>query len=239
MKNKENNEQEIIWKEIWSNEYENIFNIVDSPKEHDIDLKLIIDEFKGEEKKIIEIGCGTGMTSLIIDDSFKKTLLDVNPEAIKIAKEIFSIKNIKANFIIGNMFEMEIKDKKFDIVFNSGVIEHFSKKDRIKALAEYKRILKDDGIIILAFPNHYSIPYRFAYLLAIFLNKWPFPKEYKIYDLSVELAENDLLIEKRIVTSKKSSFEFLKYHFIKKIFLYLNNVFKFEGYLIVLIIKKN
>jgi len=73
-------------------------------------------------------------------------------------------------------FNMPFKNETYDIVFNSGVIEHFDKKERSRALKEYSRILRNDGVIIIAFPNHFSVPYSLAYLVRnnlLFRYRWP------------------------------------------------------------------
>jgi len=101
---------------------------------------------------------------------------------------------------------MSCSDESYDVVFNSGVIEHFNKKERIDILREYRRVLKRNGMMIIAIPNHYSLPYRSAYLfkkkfLRGFL--WPWPEEYKIYDLEEELGLVDMQLVKR-TTSKRN-----------------------------------
>jgi ubiquinone/menaquinone biosynthesis C-methylase UbiE len=172
-------------------------------KEYHIDVKKIIEKYNTEQNaKVIEIGCGTGITSLLLNKNFEKTLLDINPEALKLAKLVFEQSGQKADFVLSDMFHMDMKDESFDIVFNSGVIEHFDLNKRVEAIKEYKRILKKNGLMIIAFPNHYNIFYRLAYLLFNFLGRWSYPKEYKLYDLREEIEKNNLTLITRIVTSK-------------------------------------
>jgi Methylase involved in ubiquinone/menaquinone biosynthesis len=225
-----------IWDDIWKNEYKKAEYLIKHPPEFNYDLKRIIEKYGQKNNKIIEVGCGTGLGSLILDDTFDKNLLDLNQKALEIAKCAFKVENKKANFINGDMFEMDIQDKTYDIVFNSGVIEHFDSNQRYIALSEYKRILKDDGSIILAFPNHYSVLYRFRYIFENIIRKWKYPKEFKIYDLKDEIENNDLILVNRITTSKNMVFKY--YHFLKHILLFFDRFIDFEGYLTVLIIKK-
>jgi len=227
---------EKIWDDIWENEYKKVKYLIKDPPEFNYDLKRIIENYGQKNNKIIEVGCGTGLSSLILDDRFDKSLLDLNQKAIEIARYAFKMQNKEANFITENMFEMDISDKTYDIVFNSGVIEHFNSGQRYTALSEYKRILKDNGLIILAFPNHYSILYRFRYIFENIIGKWKYPKEFKIYDLNDEIEKNDLILIDRITTSKSMVFKY--YHFIKHFLLFIDKFLDFEGYLTVLIIKK-
>ena len=200
---------------------------------------LINNNFHKKNNNIIEVGCELGVTSMLLNDDFQKTLLDLNPLAIELTKKVHKQLNKDASFIIADMFKMPFDDKQFNIVFNAGVIEHFNQDERTNALKEYSRILKDDGIIYIAFPNHYSVPYRLAYKIRKLLNKWPYPDEYKIYDLKYEIENSNLYLEDRIILSKKSVMNWLSFiPLLKKIFEFLDIFYKFEGYLTVLKIRK-
>ena len=229
--------QEKIWEEFWEEHNKKFLSSDITPKEYHLDLKNIVNNYK-DKRKIIEIGCGTGITSLLLNDNFDKTLLDCDINAIDLTKTLFKKADKQAQFINADMFETNINSKTYDIVFNSGVIEHFNYTERVKALKEYKRILIDNGFIILAFPNHYCLPYRIGYLMANLLNKWPYPKEYKLYDMAKELKECNLMLEKRLIIADNMLAESLNFNkILKNIFCFFNKLFKFEGYLTVLIIK--
>jgi ubiquinone/menaquinone biosynthesis C-methylase UbiE len=231
--------------EIWINlikdtTVDDVIKEYNHPAIFQTELVDLIDQEYTYDKKIIEVGCELGVTSLLLNDSFNKTLLDLNPLAIDLTKEAHNNLNKKANFIVGDMFYMPIEDKKFDIVFNAGVIEHFDLNKRIKALKEYSRIMKDGGVMFIAFPNHYSLPYRLAYNIRKLLHKWHYPDEYKMYDLRMEIQSANLVLEERITLSKASLMRWLDFiPPIKKFFQFIDIFYKFEGYLTVLKIEKN
>jgi 2-polyprenyl-3-methyl-5-hydroxy-6-metoxy-1,4-benzoquinol methylase len=134
---------------------------------------------------------------------------------------------------------MPIRDNQFDIVFNADVIEHFNKEDRTKALKEYSRILKDNGVMFIAFPNHYSVPYRIAYIIRKILKRWIYPDEYKMYDLIDKIKSANLILKCRVILSKKSVMTWLDFMPpLKWFFQFIDIFYKFEGYLTVLEIKK-
>jgi hypothetical protein len=56
--------------------------------------------------------------------------------------------------------------------------------------------------MILAIPNHYSMPYRLAYLIFKLFGKRQFPDEEKIYDFNEEIKDikNLKMIERKIVS---------------------------------------
>lgn len=116
--------------------------------------KIIKDTSKMLNKdkiRILEAGCGYGSNSrlLIRDKKFDVWCLDLSKEAIKKVK-----KEIK-NAYVGDIQKMPFKDEFFDVVFSSGVIEHF--KDESKAVNELYRITKKNGIIITFVPGKYSL----------------------------------------------------------------------------------
>jgi len=230
--------------EIWTNHMKNttIDNVIDMYNNPTIFQKELVDlinqEYK-ESAEIIEIGCETGVTSMLLSDKYKKTLLDLNPLAIELTQNTHKKLKKNAQFIIADMFNIPIEDNQFDIVFNAGVIEHFTQDERTSALKEYARVLKDDGVMFIAFPNHYSLPYRLAYIIRKILKKWPYPDEYKIYNLKVEIENTNLILEERVVLSKKSLMRWLNFlPPLKWFFQFFDKFYHFEGYLTVLKIRK-
>jgi ubiquinone/menaquinone biosynthesis C-methylase UbiE len=126
--------------------------------------------------RVIEVGCELGGTSFLLGDSFDRTLLDLNPYAINLAEKAFAVQHGRATFIVADMFSTPMEDGQYDVVFNSGVIERFSLKDRSAALREYSRIRNDDGLLLIAFPNHYSIPYAVGYAVLNFFGNGRIPR---------------------------------------------------------------
>jgi len=232
--------QEEIWiNHIKNTSVEDVVNEYNSPAIFQKELVELIDKEYSNNKKIIEVGCELGVTSLLLDDRFQKTLLDLNPLAIELTKKAHEELDKKSEYIVADMFNMPIENKEFDIVFNAGVIEHFGDEERTKALTEYSRIMKDGGVMFIAFPNHYSLPYRLAYKIRKLLKKWPYPDEYKIYDLKEEIKNANLILEERIVLSKGSLMRWLNFAPpLKWIFQIIDKFYDFEGYLTVLKIRK-
>lgn len=230
-------QQKKIWKSFWDKCEDNLKDALEV-KEYHLDLKKIIEQFQNKND-IIEIGCGTGITSLILDDRFKKNLLDYDENIINFAKQLFEKENKKAIFINEDIFSNTLVEKSYDIVFNSGLMEHYDKETRIRILKEFKRILKNDGCIIIAIPNHYCIPYRMGYIILRLLNMWPYPKEYKIKNFDTELKMLNLITEKNIICAKNILKDSIRNKVLKSLYEIFTTIFGFEGYLRVFIIKKD
>lgn len=103
------------------------------------------------EKTVLDIACGTGYGAKILAQrgAEKVFALDIDKEAIQKANENFGEKNIE--YIVGDCLDTHFADKKFDLVVSFETIEHL--KNQEKFLDELKRILKEDGIVILSTPN--------------------------------------------------------------------------------------
>lgn len=226
----------------WSTHYKNIGavnldRLIDKPDEWQIILSDKLRQHVGPGH-ILEAGCGFGITSLLVGLGSQRTLLDLEPDAIETAIKLFNKTGQHAHFEVGNLFNMTFPDNKFDVVFNAGVLEHFDTNGRQRALIEMTRVTKPGGIVCVAIPNHFSVPYRFAYEYRKAHGKWPYPDEEKIFDLSEELVSiSNLTALKRETICEKTCFHFLSKP--QRVWFKLCHFFtRYEGYLTVLTFKK-
>lgn len=102
--------------------------------------------------KILELGCSGGILIKELNEGGFTNVygLDISKEAIDKCKEK-GIKNVKAADAIKTGF----KDKEFDIIIASDVLEHI--KDENKAVNEWKRLLKPNGTLIVFVPAFMSL----------------------------------------------------------------------------------
>jgi ubiquinone/menaquinone biosynthesis C-methylase UbiE len=233
-------DQSTIWEGLACREdLTSLTRAVLHPCEFQVGLKHLIDSLYREHSKVIEVGCFTGITSLLIDDRFDKTLLDLNEPALELSEELFRHFRKKGTFIAGDMFRLPFTDDSFDVVFNSGVLEHFDYNERVAALKECGRILKPAGTMIVAFPNHYSVPYSIGYRYLNFVKQWPYPQEFKLYDVRKEIEEAGLtLIERRVLDNKTPQDYARRVRLFGLPLKYLFRIIGFEGYLTTIIARK-
>ena len=99
--------------------------------------------------KVLEVGCGNGRNIESIISITKNIVgIDIDPEAIKITKERFkNIPDIKIEE--NNVFNLSFANKIFDVVFTFITLVNWG-ENKIKALKEMKRVLKDDGKMIIS-----------------------------------------------------------------------------------------
>lgn len=233
--------QSDIWDDHMNRiELADVLSAFRSPAQFQRELAALIDSLAGGGgRKVIEVGCETAVTTLLLADDNEKTVIDINQRAISLVDAAAVQLNKKITAVVCDMFAMPFGDAGFDIVFNAGVIEHFSAEERTRALSEYSRILKEDGRMIIAFPNHFCSPYRFAYLTMTLLGVWRFPSEYKIFDLGAEAQRCGLRVSQRLTLSRGTIFNWLNFlPPAKALFWILDKFFHYEGYLTVVILSK-
>jgi 2-polyprenyl-3-methyl-5-hydroxy-6-metoxy-1,4-benzoquinol methylase len=238
-------EHKKIWESLSSNIHaSDIISAFHNPSSFQLELASIIDEIcvVHNYTKVIEVGCEKGITNMLLNKNLEKHFLDYDNNMIIKVKQACEHLKIKGTFLSENMFSINCPNGFYDVLFNSGVIEHFNKKERIEILREYSRVLNNSGMMILAVPNHHSFPYRCAYLLKKRLLggfQWPWPKEFKIFDLEEELKSVGLQLVKRFTLGKETIFHFWGFFRpIRKLLLWSDMLFHFEGYLTTLLIRK-
>lgn len=188
---------------------------------------------------VLEAGCGYGLISLLIGNRFDRTLLDYESQALVGARSVFTRAKQHANFILGSVFDLPFDNESFDLVFNTGVLEHFTFEERRLAVTEMARVAKKGGFIIIAVPNHFSIPYRYAYEKMKSDEKWICPDERRVYDLQEEIETvPEIKLIRRETFDIFTSILFVKNNLRRVRFIFEHCFRNYEGYLTVLIHKK-
>lgn len=103
--------------------------------------------------KILDLGAGTGEYSLYFaKKGFDVTAIElVEKHVIQIKRKVDS--QMTMEVFQGNALDISwIKDKEYDMVLCFGPLYHLSSiEDRMKCIAEVKRVCKDDGKMFFAF----------------------------------------------------------------------------------------
>lgn len=109
--------------------------------------------------KILDFGCGTGKYCFLFNPK-NYFGVDVNNQSLKIAHSNFP----GYQFIQFRDHQLNFKDKYFHLILILGVFHHISNRDLVIIMKELKRVLKDDGKIIILEPILSNTSTR--------LNKW-------------------------------------------------------------------
>lgn len=114
--------------------------------------KVLIEKHSTRDQKILDIGCGTGRTTIGLKKLGYIDLvgIDISERMIKKAKENDSM----LDFIAADVLDLPFVDKSFDIAFFSfnGLMLIPNITNRKKALIEIKRVLNKDGLFIFSTP---------------------------------------------------------------------------------------
>lgn len=97
-------------------------------------------------KAFLEVGCGDGRLAAIIADK-AATVIAIDPDNTKIEAARRQFKGAK--FLVGSGENLHFEAGSFDIVLFSYSLHH---QDCIKALAEAKRVLRQEGRILIVEP---------------------------------------------------------------------------------------
>ena len=101
---------------------------------------------KRKTGKLLDIGCGTGDRL----DIFRRLGFDTYGVEISQSAE-YARGHLGLNVKQGNLFDANYPDSFFDIITLHNVLEHTHNPQNI--IAELRRILKEDGIVVIQVPN--------------------------------------------------------------------------------------
>lgn len=105
-------------------------------------------------KKIVDIGCGLGEQLYLVNQLVPSASVincDIDPEIIKLGKKKYP----DIEFKLQSADDIDFDDKSVDIIICSNLIEHVNNPEKV--LSEIQRVLKDDGLLLIDFPNGYCM----------------------------------------------------------------------------------
>jgi ubiquinone/menaquinone biosynthesis C-methylase UbiE len=158
--------EEEIWEKVWT---KNLITSDYSLKYLDFMMKVEKDLPVGS--KVLEAGCGTGQTLSPLSERHETYGLDISKAALKLAQY-----NCRYP-VLGSIFKMPFGDNTFDLVYNSGVIEHFKDPENVVAIKEMARITKPSGKIIIIVPNTLCLWYKAGKFVAVMIKNFEFGYE--------------------------------------------------------------
>jgi len=104
-------------------------------------------------KRVLDAACGEGYGSaLIARVASHVTGVDIDGPTIAHAREVYAgLPNLA--FVQGSAAELPLPDASVDLVVSFETIEHLDASDQPRMLAEFSRVLVDDGVLVLSAPN--------------------------------------------------------------------------------------
>lgn len=106
-------------------------------------------------KKILDVGCRIGLDlARFASNGAFVTGIDLSDSCIETARQYFSLKGLKGDFIVMDGENMEFENESFDLVYSHGVVQYTA--NPTKMVEEMHRVLREDGEAILMAYNCYS-----------------------------------------------------------------------------------
>lgn len=102
------------------------------------------------DKVVLDAACGVGYGSRFLADIAREVAgVDISAEAVSYAQEHYQKENI--HFRLMDVCNLEFPSGYFDIACSFETLEHLSQP--LKFLAQIRRVLKEDGILIVSTPQ--------------------------------------------------------------------------------------
>ena len=103
---------------------------------------------------LLHAGSGSGEVDLDVCESMEIVAIDFSSHALSTYSEGH---RIPSNLAQADIFRLPFPDETFDGVFNLGVMEHFNDIEMVNALIELRRVIKNDGVILLFWPPKWGL----------------------------------------------------------------------------------
>lgn len=159
--------------------YDSIADDFDMTRAHPWYEFEIYRELLKKGDKILDLGCGNGRLLDFIDKrEVKYTGMDVSTGLLEAAERNFDHKRTKSDYQFreGSFLDIPYKKPWFDKIISVAAFHHIpSRKYRLQALAEMKRVLRKDGTLALSVWNLWNRRYGKYILESMFkMNKYSF-----------------------------------------------------------------
>ena len=167
-------EEEI--REVWSSYWGSIEAVGPWDSLSETILRTLERESQGfAGRSVMEAGCGTGRIShRVALAGAQVTCLDITSEALTLAAQTFGA--TPARFLQASILDLP-RAEKYDLVWNAGVLEHFTVEDQRRSISEFLAVLNPQGRVVIFTPYSRSLLYRIGKRILELLGKWKYGVE--------------------------------------------------------------
>jgi GT2 family glycosyltransferase/glycosyltransferase involved in cell wall biosynthesis/SAM-dependent methyltransferase/uncharacterized coiled-coil DUF342 family protein len=143
--------------------------------------------------RILEAGSGGGWLSLALAETgrFDVTLLDYSEQALEYSRRVFAKSGQPAEFLLGSIETAGTPD--FDLVFNAGVLEHYSVDQQASLLASMGS--RSRAYVLALVPNAACYWYWVWRTWRASEGRWDFGREVPEYSLGEAFRRSGLTFE--------------------------------------------
>jgi SAM-dependent methyltransferase len=110
--------------------------------------------FFTERGIFVEAGCGTAQSSGRLGELRRRLVaLDFSPFALNESRHV----PVFAGSVQGDIRRLPFRDGSVAGIWNLGVMEHFSEKNGLAILVEFRRVLESGGVVVLFWPPEFGL----------------------------------------------------------------------------------
>lgn len=132
------------------------FSGTDSEYFSEYKIKEIYDRYPETPGKWLDLGCGDGLAGIYVNKYYPNTGyygIDISGNSINKAKKL-NLQN--ASFLLYDGESIPFEDNTFDVIYLACVMHHIIPSQRDGILNECKRVLKENGKLIIFEHNTYN-----------------------------------------------------------------------------------
>jgi len=161
-------------------------------------------------KHTLEIGSGIGWTSLWLSRAgARTTVVDISDTALDLSRRAFALAGCDGAWLRASIFAPDPRLAGQDLVFNSGLIEHFHREDQIRMLASMRNLARPGGHVAVIAPYAGGRLYVWAKQRLEQLGLWRFGDEFPLWTMKDLGREVGLEVVSEVTAKPGDQWNFL------------------------------
>lgn len=163
----------------------------------------------GFGETVLEIGSGTGQISLQMAQAGRRvTCLDASENSLDFVRRCAGQLGLSVETVCADAAgKLPFPDEKFECVWSSGLLEHFTADERRRLLREWARVCC--GKIISLVPNASCLAYRAGKMLKERRGTWPYGLEMPVRSLREDYEAAGIRVVKEFSLGGRHALNFL------------------------------
>jgi len=103
-------------------------------------------------KRVLDAASGSGYgTAILARDALRATGLDISKEAVDSARGAHQAENLE--YVVGSITDIPFEDGTLDLLVSFETLEHVPADAQSKFIAEARRVLAPDGLLVISTPD--------------------------------------------------------------------------------------
>jgi SAM-dependent methyltransferase/uncharacterized protein YbaR (Trm112 family) len=113
---------------------------------------------QGQGKSLLEVGCNWGRWTIsAAQKGYQPVGIDPSLESILAARRVARQLRVEARYVVADGRYLPFAAGRFDVVFSYSVLQHLTRVDVERSLAEIARVLKPCGASLVQMPNSFGL----------------------------------------------------------------------------------